>query len=274
MAGLGRPPVGEVEDLASLARLDEKSLLDELRTRYNRDVIYVRPCLVVICASHRNLLLFCFVCARLFPDLCWRYSGGCESFQETSHLRQEGNVSEESFWVDGPLTVMWATPPRIDFSGLTSLLSLARDEVQESSEVARSSSHLLCGRLCLSDDAGNGEKPVLCYQVRTSGRPGCGGSRWLLFWSLNITFLVIRYKLGLLWCLVSSSVCFSPKGWGVDLAGFCAVRARCMKIIGLHYLSKAIGKGGAVPSSFVSTLNTVYKTQFIISSGLLGSGCS
>jgi myosin heavy subunit len=40
MAGLGRPPVGEVDDLASLARLDEKALLEELRTRYNRDAIY------------------------------------------------------------------------------------------------------------------------------------------------------------------------------------------------------------------------------------------
>lgn len=106
-------------------------------------------------------------------------------------------------------------------------------------------------------ETGRNQCCVIRYELPVD--QDAGGSRWLLFWSLNITFLVIRYKLGLLWCLVSSSVCFSPKGWGVDLAGFCAVRARCMKIIGLHYLSKAIGKGGAVPSSFVSTLNTVYK---------------
>ena len=32
---------GEVEDLATLARLDEKVLLSELKARYNRDKIYV-----------------------------------------------------------------------------------------------------------------------------------------------------------------------------------------------------------------------------------------
>ncbi|XP_062516567.1 myosin-IIIb-like [Corticium candelabrum] len=40
MAALARPPVGNVDDLASLARLDEKALLGELETRYNNDVIY------------------------------------------------------------------------------------------------------------------------------------------------------------------------------------------------------------------------------------------
>ena len=32
---------GEVEDLATLARLDEKVLLNELKVRYNKDRIYV-----------------------------------------------------------------------------------------------------------------------------------------------------------------------------------------------------------------------------------------
>eukprot|EP00118_Oscarella_pearsei_P013160 m.102196 g.102196 ORF g.102196 m.102196 type:complete len:1038 (+) comp37156_c0_seq1:160-3273(+) len=36
----GRPPVGEVEDLASLAHLDEATLLKELKVRYGRDTIY------------------------------------------------------------------------------------------------------------------------------------------------------------------------------------------------------------------------------------------
>ena len=54
MAGLGRPPVGEVDDLASLARLDEKALLEELRTRYSKDAIYVRD-------SSVSLFLRCIV---------------------------------------------------------------------------------------------------------------------------------------------------------------------------------------------------------------------
>ncbi|XP_065836226.1 myosin-IIIb-like [Oscarella lobularis] len=37
---MGRPPIGEVEDLATLARLDEQTLLKELKVRYGRDTIY------------------------------------------------------------------------------------------------------------------------------------------------------------------------------------------------------------------------------------------
>ena len=33
--------VGEVEDLATLAKLDEKVLLEELKVRYGKDKIYV-----------------------------------------------------------------------------------------------------------------------------------------------------------------------------------------------------------------------------------------
>jgi len=36
-----RPPVGKVEDLATLAKLDEKVLLSELKTRYYNNEIYV-----------------------------------------------------------------------------------------------------------------------------------------------------------------------------------------------------------------------------------------
>ena len=41
---------GEVEDLASLSRLDEKVLLNELKVRYNKDRIYVSrsTCLIRI----------------------------------------------------------------------------------------------------------------------------------------------------------------------------------------------------------------------------------
>ena len=35
-----RPPVGQVEDLASLPELDEGILLEELRTRYKQNNIY------------------------------------------------------------------------------------------------------------------------------------------------------------------------------------------------------------------------------------------
>jgi hypothetical protein len=63
MAGLGRPPVGEVDDLASLARLDEKALLEELRTRYNRDAIYVSESSVSFFLRWMvEFMLFSFVC--------------------------------------------------------------------------------------------------------------------------------------------------------------------------------------------------------------------
>ena len=39
---------GEVEDLATLARLDEKVLLNELKVRYNNDRIYVSTVLLVL----------------------------------------------------------------------------------------------------------------------------------------------------------------------------------------------------------------------------------
>ena len=45
-----RPPPGKVEDLATLAKLDEKVLLDELKIRYYNNDIYVSspllPCLL------------------------------------------------------------------------------------------------------------------------------------------------------------------------------------------------------------------------------------
>lgn len=38
---MDRPPVGDVDDLATLAKLDEQILLGELRERYRRGRIYV-----------------------------------------------------------------------------------------------------------------------------------------------------------------------------------------------------------------------------------------
>lgn len=38
---MDRPPVGSVDDLATLAQLDEKILLNELKVRYSKDNIYV-----------------------------------------------------------------------------------------------------------------------------------------------------------------------------------------------------------------------------------------
>jgi len=38
---MDRPPVGKVEDLATLAKLDEQVLLAELKTRYYNNDIYV-----------------------------------------------------------------------------------------------------------------------------------------------------------------------------------------------------------------------------------------
>lgn len=38
---MDRPPVGKVEDLATLAKLDEQVLLTELKTRYYQNDIYV-----------------------------------------------------------------------------------------------------------------------------------------------------------------------------------------------------------------------------------------
>ena len=35
------PGTGMIDDLASLSVLDEKTLLEELRIRYSRDIIYV-----------------------------------------------------------------------------------------------------------------------------------------------------------------------------------------------------------------------------------------
>ena len=39
---MDRPPVGQVQDLASLAKLDETILLEEIKERYTQDKIYVR----------------------------------------------------------------------------------------------------------------------------------------------------------------------------------------------------------------------------------------
>lgn len=38
---MDRPEPGSVEDLATLAKLDDNILLDELRVRYNKNLIYV-----------------------------------------------------------------------------------------------------------------------------------------------------------------------------------------------------------------------------------------
>ena len=38
---MDRPPPGKVEDLATLAKLDEQVLLNELKIRYNNNEIYV-----------------------------------------------------------------------------------------------------------------------------------------------------------------------------------------------------------------------------------------
>lgn len=38
---MDRPEPGSVQDLATLAKLDDNILLDELRIRYNRNQIYV-----------------------------------------------------------------------------------------------------------------------------------------------------------------------------------------------------------------------------------------
>ena len=46
---------GEVEDLATLARLDEKVLLNELKVRYNKNRIYVSNTL-----KHQNILVYSF----------------------------------------------------------------------------------------------------------------------------------------------------------------------------------------------------------------------
>ena len=46
---------GEVEDLATLARLDEKVLLNELKVRYNKNRIYVSNI-----SKHQNVLDYAF----------------------------------------------------------------------------------------------------------------------------------------------------------------------------------------------------------------------
>lgn len=38
---MDRPPVGDVEDLATLAKLDEHILLAEIKERYSKNKIYV-----------------------------------------------------------------------------------------------------------------------------------------------------------------------------------------------------------------------------------------
>ena len=46
---------GEVEDLATLARLDEKVLLNELKVRYHKNRIYVSNTL-----KHQNIIEYSF----------------------------------------------------------------------------------------------------------------------------------------------------------------------------------------------------------------------
>ena len=63
---------GEVEDLATLARLDEKVLLNELKVRYNKNRIYVsNTSKHKIFSSIRSLELYpCSTCEHRYSKFC------------------------------------------------------------------------------------------------------------------------------------------------------------------------------------------------------------
>lgn len=58
---MDRPEPGSVQDLATLAKLDDNILLDELRIRYNRNQIYVSNVMSYVSSTFIFVILFTFL---------------------------------------------------------------------------------------------------------------------------------------------------------------------------------------------------------------------
>lgn len=58
---MDRPEPGSVQDLATLAKLDDTILLDELRIRYNRNQIYVSNVMSCVSSTFIFVILFIFL---------------------------------------------------------------------------------------------------------------------------------------------------------------------------------------------------------------------
>lgn len=58
---MDRPEPGSVQDLATLAKLDDTILLDELRIRYNRNQIYVSNVMSYVSSTFIFVILFTFL---------------------------------------------------------------------------------------------------------------------------------------------------------------------------------------------------------------------
>lgn len=143
---------GDTDDLATLSRLDEQVLVDQLHRRYDADKIYVR----VFSLIFSDFVTFSIALSliSISADLHRRHSGRCQSFPPTGNLYSKGQF-----------TCLFSRVASQSRSIGFAQFSPVSSTVSKSHQTRCSSAHFCDSRRCISQSDGLQERSMLRREV-------------------------------------------------------------------------------------------------------------